>query len=204
MEKQVIIATKNKGKAKEFEKMFSTFHIKVKTLLDFPEAIDVEETGSTFEENAILKAETISQQYNIMTIADDSGLVIDALDGRPGIYSARYAGEEKNDEANIDKVLAEMIDIPNDDRSAKFYCALAIAIPGKETITVSGTCEGEILRERKGNNGFGYDPIFFIKDKGQTMAELPSEEKNRISHRAKAVDKLPSILQNLFFLGDQK
>lgn len=204
MEKQVIIATKNKGKAKEFEKMFSTFHIKVKTLLDFPEAIDVEETGSTFEENAILKAETISQQYNIMTIADDSGLVIDALDGRPGIYSARYAGEEKNDEANIDKVLAEMIDIPNDDRSAKFYCALAIAIPGKEAITVSGTCEGEILRERKGNNGFGYDPIFFIKDKGQTMAELPSEEKNRISHRAKAVDKLPSILQNLFFLGDQK
>lgn len=180
MEKQVIIATKNKGKAKEFEKMFSTFNIKVKTLLDFPDAIDVEETGSTFEENAILKAETISQQYNIMTIADDSGLVIDALDGRPGIYSARYAGEDKNDEANIDKVLEEMIDIPNDDRSAKFYCALAIAIPGEETITVSGTCEGEILRERKGDNGFGYDPIFLLKIKDLQWQNYHQRKKTEL------------------------
>lgn len=204
MVKQVIIATKNSGKAKEFEKMFSTFQIEVKTLLDIPDSIDVEETGTTFEENAILKAETISQQYNIMTIADDSGLIIDALDGRPGIYSARYAGEDKNDESNIEKVLREMIDIPDDDRTARFYCALALAIPGKKTLTVSGTCEGMILRERKGNNGFGYDPIFLIKDKGLTMAEIPSIEKNRISHRANALEQLQSVLKDYLDLGDQK
>ncbi|MGE8206057.1 XTP/dITP diphosphatase [Heyndrickxia sp. NPDC080065] len=204
MENQVIIATKNSGKAKEFEKMFSEYNIKVKTLLDFPEAIDVEETGSTFEENAILKAETISKQYNIMAIADDSGLVIDALDGRPGIFSARYAGEEKNDEANIEKVLKEMEHIPAEDRTARFYCALALAKPDEKTITVSGTCEGNIINERKGNNGFGYDPIFFIKDKGLTMAELPSSEKNLISHRAKALQKLRVVLKDILDIGDEQ
>ncbi|MGE6259595.1 XTP/dITP diphosphatase [Heyndrickxia sporothermodurans] len=202
--KQVLIATKNKGKAKEFEKIFAKYQIEVKTLLDIPGSMDVDETGSTFEENAILKAETISKQLDIMTIADDSGLVIDALDGRPGIFSARYAGEDKNDEANIDKVLREMIDIPDDDRTAKFYCALAFSVPGKKTITVSGTCAGKILRERKGENGFGYDPIFYITDKGLTMAELSSSEKNQISHRANAINELHFILNDFFDLGEQK
>ncbi|MBB2483078.1 XTP/dITP diphosphatase [Bacillus sp. APMAM] len=195
--KQVIIATKNKGKAKEFEKLFSPYDIKVQTLLDFPDVSDIEETGSTFEENAILKAETISKRFNRMVISDDSGLIVDALNGRPGVYSARFAGEEKNDEANIRKVLAELENVPQEDRTARFYCAIALAIPGEETRTVSGTCEGEILKEKRGTHGFGYDPIFFIKDKGKSMAEISSEEKNLISHRAKAIQKLISLLEDI-------
>ncbi|WP_433743492.1 XTP/dITP diphosphatase [Falsibacillus pallidus] len=193
----IIIATKNKGKAKEFVQMFAPYGVEVKTLLDFPDAPDIEETGSTFAENAILKAEGISQTMNTIAIADDSGLAIDALNGRPGIYSARYAGEQKDDEANMDKVLAELIDVPGEDRSARFHCALAVAIPGKETVTVEGTCEGSILLERTGTNGFGYDPIFFVKEKGVAMAELSPEEKNQISHRANALKKLSGMIGQL-------
>lgn len=191
----VIIATKNKGKAKEFEKLFLPKGLTVKTLLDYPELEDVEETGSTFEENAILKAETIARTLGVRVIADDSGLEVDALDGRPGVYSARYAGLEKNDEANIDKVLEELKDVPGNERTARFCCALAMAEPGIDTLTVFGTCEGRILHERRGTNGFGYDPIFFAVSEGKSMAELSSEEKNRISHRANAIRKLEHVLQ---------
>ncbi|MFT9598044.1 XTP/dITP diphosphatase [Mesobacillus sp.] len=190
----VIIATKNKGKAKEFEKLFLPKGLAVKTLLDYPEIEDVEETGSTFEENAILKAETIANNLGVRVIADDSGLEIDALEGRPGVYSARYAGSEKNDENNIDKVLDELQDVPENERTARFCCALAMAEPGKETVTVFGTCEGRILDERRGTNGFGYDPIFFVETKGKSMAELASDEKNKISHRANAIRKLDDLL----------
>lgn len=195
----VIIATKNAGKAKEFERMFMPLGYKVKTLIDFPEIEDIEETGSTFEENAVLKAESVSKVLNRIVIADDSGLAIDALNGRPGIYSARYAGEEKSDEANMAKVLEELSDVPDSSRHARFYCALAVAVPGIETFTVSGTCEGMILREKRGSNGFGYDPIFYVVDRGKAMAELRPEEKAEISHRAQALrkleSKLPSLLQ---------
>jgi XTP/dITP diphosphohydrolase len=191
----VIIATKNKGKAKEFEKLFLPKGLAVKTLLDYPELEDVEETGTTFEENAILKAETIANVLGVRVIADDSGLEVDALEGQPGVYSARYAGIEKNDEANIDKVLKELQDVPENERAARFCCALAMAEPGKETLTVFGTCEGRILRERKGSNGFGYDPIFFVEAEGKAMAELPSEAKNKISHRANAIRKLEAVLE---------
>ncbi|WP_226646511.1 XTP/dITP diphosphatase [Mesobacillus subterraneus] len=191
----VIIATKNSGKAKEFEKLFLPKGLTVKTLLDYPELEDVEETGSTFEENAILKAETIANSLGLRVIADDSGLEIDALEGRPGVYSARYAGPEKNDENNIDKVLDELQGVPESERTARFCCALAIAEPGKETLTVFGTCEGRILEQRQGNNGFGYDPIFFVETKGKSMAELTSDEKNKISHRANAIRKLDELLK---------
>ncbi|NMD70680.1 XTP/dITP diphosphatase [Bacillus sp. DNRA2] len=196
--KEIIIATKNKGKTKEFQQMFAKRGYQVRTLLDFPELADVEETGTTFEENAILKAETISKQLDKIVIADDSGLVIDALDGRPGVYSARYAGEAKSDEANNDKVLAELADVPDENRTARFYCALAIAVPGKLTKTVSGTVEGRILHERIGTNGFGYDPIFFSLEANRGMAELSSEEKNQISHRGKALKKLDEQFESLF------
>ncbi|MEH7125631.1 XTP/dITP diphosphatase [Bacillus sp. JJ1773] len=198
---EVIIATKNAGKAKEFERMFMPLGYKVKTLIDYPEIDDIEETGSTFEENAILKAESVSKTLNKIVIADDSGLSIDALNGRPGIYSARYAGEEKSDEANMAKVLDELNDIPDKDRQARFYCALAVAVPGLETFTVSGTCEGLILREKRGSNGFGYDPIFFVVDKEKAMAELKPEEKAEISHRAQALRKLESKLPTLLSEG---
>lgn len=195
--KEVIIATKNPGKAKEFEHIFSPRGIAVKTLLDFPDFPEVEETGTTFEENAILKAEACSTTLNKIVIGDDSGLMIDALEGRPGIYSARYAGEPKDDENNIDKVLSELKGIPEEQRTARFYCALAVAVPGQETFTVSGTCEGRILEERRGTNGFGYDPIFFVPEKGVAMAELSSDEKNQISHRANALKKLDAALDSL-------
>ncbi|WML54237.1 XTP/dITP diphosphatase [Neobacillus sp. PS3-12] len=193
---EVIIATKNRGKAREFEDIFRSRGYEIRTLLDYPDIEDIDETGNTFEENAILKAEAVSATLNKLVISDDSGLVIDALDGRPGIFSARYAGEQKNDEANIDKVLEEMSEIPQSERTARFYCALALAAPGQKTLTVSGTCEGKILGERRGTNGFGYDPIFFVSEKGLSMAELSSAIKNQISHRANAIHKLDKILDS--------
>ncbi|ANB56359.1 non-canonical purine NTP pyrophosphatase, RdgB/HAM1 family [Anoxybacillus sp. B7M1] len=190
MIKQVIIATKNAGKAREFEALFNEKGMQVKTLLDFPNCPDVEETGDTFAENARLKAEAMAAYFQQMVIADDSGLSIDALDGRPGVYSARYAGEEKDDQANIAKVLKELKGVPFEQRTARFHCTLAIAIPGRPTVIVEGTCEGYIAEEPKGENGFGYDPIFYVPEKNKTMAELPKEVKNKISHRADALAKL--------------
>jgi XTP/dITP diphosphohydrolase len=190
----VIIATKNEGKAREFESLFAQKGYEVKTLLDFPDSPDVEETGTTFEENAILKAEAISKEYHQVVISDDSGLIVDALDGRPGVYSARYAGEDKNDEANTNKVLRELEGVPEANRTARFYCALAVASPNQETITVSGTIEGYITEQSIGENGFGYDPIFYVKELGKTTAELTKEEKNKMSHRAKALKALEGKL----------
>ena len=130
-------------------------------------------------------------------IADDSGLEIDALEGAPGVYSARYAGLNKNDQDNIDKVLKEMEMVPEKNRTARFRCVLAIAGPGIATKTFSGSCEGIILTERRGTNGFGYDPIFFVPKKGQAMAELTAEEKSEISHRGNALSKLRPVLPQL-------
>lgn len=201
--KEVIIATKNPGKAREFEHIFASRGIEVKTLLDFPEIPEIEETGTTFEENAILKAEAISQALGKMVIGDDSGLMVDALEGRPGIYSARYAGEPKNDQNNTDKVLEELNNVPEEKRTARFYCALAVSIPGKETKTVSASCEGQILKERRGTNGFGYDPVFYVPEKGVAMAELSSDEKNKISHRANALKKLDVVLDSILESADR-
>ncbi|VEF47437.1 nucleoside-triphosphatase [Bacillus freudenreichii] len=195
--KTVIIATKNKGKAKEFERLFSKYGITVKTLVDVPEIPDIEETGETFEENAVIKAEAIAKISDSYVVADDSGLVIDALDGRPGVFSARYAGEEKSDEANIDKVLSELAGVSEEDRTARFYCALAIAGPDIETVTVNGTCEGLILNERRGAGGFGYDPIFYVPSEGKTMAEMSAERKSELSHRAAAMKNLEPYIEKL-------
>ena len=195
--KKIIIATGNKGKAKEFESMFAPSGYQVLTLHDLEGAVDVEETGSTFEENAILKAESLCEQFQTMVIADDSGLMIDALNGRPGVYSARYAGEEKSDDANMKKVLEELKDVPKEQRTARFYCALAVARPGEETLTVSGTVEGYIQSERQGEYGFGYDPIFYVPSLKKTMAQLRPEEKNAISHRANALATLKTTLHKL-------
>jgi len=197
--KEILIATKNKGKVNEFEALFADKGIAVHSLLDFPNAIDVEETGSTFVENAKLKAEAISKQYNKIVIADDSGLAVDAIDGRPGVFSARYAGEDKDDLANIEKVLSELYGIPFEKRTARFHCVLAVAIPNEETKVFEGTCEGYISEEPVGDNGFGYDPIFFVADKKQTMAQLSKNEKNAISHRANALKKLIDNWDIIFY-----
>ncbi len=196
--KEILIATKNKGKVKEFSDLFAEKGIKVSSLLDFPTVDDVEETGTTFIENAKIKAETISKQFNNIVVADDSGLSVDALDGRPGVYSARYAGETKNDAANLQKVLMELEDVPYEKRTARFHCVLAVAVPNEETRIFEGTCEGYITEKPEGENGFGYDPIFYIPNKKQTMAQLSSDEKNKISHRANAMKKLKENWETIF------
>jgi XTP/dITP diphosphohydrolase len=196
--REIIIATKNAGKVKDFETLFSPKGFKVKSLLDFPEIEDVEETGVTFAENATLKAEAISSALNKPVIADDSGLAIDALNGEPGVYSARYAGENKDDNANIEKVLQKLNDVPFEKRTARFHCALAIAVPGKRTEIVEGTCEGHILEEKRGENGFGYDPIFFVEKWRCSMAELTKGQKNQISHRANALKRLAPLIDAQF------
>lgn len=188
--KQVVIATQNKGKAKDFETMLSPLGYQVLTLLDVAQDMDVEETGVTFEENAILKAEAVSHALGIPVISDDSGLEIDALDGEPGVYSARYAGGAKSDDANIDKVLEKLDGVPESERTARFRCVLAVSAPGQQTETFSGSCEGIILSERRGDNGFGYDPVFFVPDLDKAMAELKPHEKAAISHRGNALRKL--------------
>lgn len=199
--KEILIATNNKGKAKDFETLFRPLGITVLTLQDIDTAIDVEETGKTFVENAVLKAETVAKLLNKVVIADDSGLEVDALHGEPGVYSARYAGEPSDDEANIDKLLANLASVPQNERQARFKCVLAIAGPSIETTTYSGSCEGVIANARQGTNGFGYDPIFYVPAQQKTMAELTAEEKSAISHRGAALaqlkQQLPEFLQTI-------
>ncbi|MCD7032853.1 XTP/dITP diphosphatase [Metabacillus sp. GX 13764] len=198
MPKELIVATKNPGKAKEFRDMLEPRGFQVSSLLDLDLMEEIEETGQSFEENAVLKAEAISHRFGKPVIADDSGLSIDALGGEPGIYSARFAGPERSDEKNLIKVLELMKDVEWDNRTARFRCALAIAAPGRETMTVEGSVEGYIAEKPEGTEGFGYDPIFYVKDKGASMAQLTKEEKNKISHRAMALKKLDELLDEFF------
>lgn len=196
--KQLIIATKNKGKAEEFKIMFAKYGINAISLLELGEDIpDIEETGSTFEENAALKSEGIMKLLNIPVMADDSGLMIDALDGRPGIFSARYAGEPKDDQANIVKVLKELENVQDPNRTARFVCVLSVSIPGQPTLFKKGSCEGKIALAERGSHGFGYDPIFIPEGYEQTMAELEPNIKNKISHRYHAMVQLEKWIQNL-------
>lgn len=191
--KKVVIATKNKGKAKDFKALFNPLGFEVVTMFDVAPDMEIEETGATFEENAVLKAETLAKELKMIVIADDSGLVVDALNGAPGVYSARYAGDH-DDEANIVKVLENLAGVPEEKRTARFMCALAIAGPEINTTKVFGTCEGIILEEKRGTNGFGYDPIFFVPELDRAMAELTPEEKGAISHRGNAIRKLADAL----------
>lgn len=192
--KEVIIATQNIGKAKEFEHIFNQYQIQVKSLRDLADPIDIVEDGETFEENALIKARAIASKYNTLVIADDSGLEVDALNGRPGVYSARYAGEGRDDQANIEKVLKELEGVADENRSARFVCALALVTPTGEEYVVRGECEGQILTECRGEEGFGYDPIFYLKSLDKTMAQIPKSEKNVLSHRAEAFKKLKKVL----------
>lgn len=181
---KIIAATKNKNKLREFSEILKGFEI-----ISQEEAgvdIDVEETGTTFEENSLLKAKAIFEATGITAIADDSGLCVDALGGEPGVYSARYGGEGYDDEGRVQLLLKNMKDIPEGKRTARFVCAITMV--GKDgTITARGECEGKIDHSPKGENGFGYDPVFFVDKYGKTMAEISSEEKNSISHRGKAL-----------------
>src|SRR5699024_6413581 len=171
----------------EFEALFHSKGYDIKTLKDFPEVPEIAETGTTFRENALIKASTLSKILNKMVLADDSGLKVEALNGEPGVYSARYAGLQKDDQANNDKLLRNLKGIPRTQRTAQFHCTLALVAPGKEDLVVFGEVPGVILEEPRGKNGFGYDPLFYVPELGQTMGEMSQEEKNKISHRAAAL-----------------
>ncbi|MFZ1253818.1 MAG: XTP/dITP diphosphatase, partial [Trichococcus flocculiformis] len=170
--KKIVIATKNPGKARDFAVLFEPKGYEVVTLLDYPEIEDVEETGYTFEANARKKAETIAELLGMTVLADDSGICIDALDGQPGVFSARFAGGMKSDAANNAKVLAMLGSQENPSRKAHFHCTLVLAHPDRESLVVEGDIEGEIAEFPSGDYGFGYDPLFYLPHLGKTMAEL--------------------------------
>lgn len=181
----LVIATRNKNKLREFREILKDLQIEVRSLDDFgptPEAI---EDGDTFEENAYKKAIHTAKVLGLPAIADDSGLVVEALNGEPGVYSARYAGEKATDEENCSKLLKALKGIEN--RRAHFQCNLSIAVPSGPALTYEGRCGGVIIDEKRGDNGFGYDPIFYFEEFGKTFAELSMDEKNRVSHRGKAL-----------------
>lgn len=190
----LLIATRNEGKTAEFRKLFGKLGYEVKNLNDYPDLPEVAETGMTFEENARLKAETISQLTGKMVLADDSGLQVDVLGGLPGVWSARFAGVGATDAENNIKLLHELAMVFEiKDRSAHFHTTLVVASPDKESLVVEADWPGYIAHEPKGENGFGYDPLFLVGETGKTSAELTIEEKNAQSHRAQAVQKLVEV-----------
>lgn len=194
---EMVLATGNKGKLAEFQRLLEGLDIQVHSMKEYPEIGEITEDGSTFAENALIKARAVCKATGKTAMADDSGLMVDALDGAPGIYSARFAGEQRNDADNNAKVLQLMEKVEDKQRTARFFCAIAIVLPDGREYTVEGTCEGVILRAMQGEGGFGYDPLFYVPEMGKTFAELSMEEKNRISHRGHANRKAVEIIRNL-------
>ena len=190
---KLILASNNKGKVVEFREILAGTGIEVIPQREAGCDFEVDETGETFEENAFLKAEAAMKATGLPAVSDDSGLEVDALGGAPGVYSARYAGDHGNDQANNDLLLQNMRGVTN--RACRFVCAMALALPGESTRVVRGECPGELLEQRAGEGGFGYDPIFFFPPAGKTSAELTPEEKNAVSHRGKALRKMVAILE---------
>lgn len=184
--RDIVLATGNQGKINDFKHIFKNYNVVgIKSLIpDF----DVEETGTTFEENAAIKSEYGAKLLNKIVISDDSGLEVDALNNAPGVYSARYSGEDASDEKNLELVIEQMKNEKN--RNARFVCVIAVTIPGKGTQTFRGKIDGILLDEPRGENGFGYDPIFYVESLGRTTAEMSGEEKAQISHRRKAIEKM--------------
>lgn len=184
----IVIATRNKGKKSEIQELLKNFPVEIMSLDEFGPVPEIEESGQTFEENAYKKASFIARILGVPALADDSGLVVEALDGRPGVHSARYAGEHASDRQRCLKLLEEMEG--RTDRRAAFECVISIAVPSGAALTYEGRCEGLIARNAAGSGGFGYDPIFFYPAAGKTFAEMTAEEKNSVSHRGKALSEL--------------
>lgn len=184
----LVIATRNKGKTLEIRALLQDFPVEIKNLNDFGPIPEVEEDGETFDDNAYKKASFAARVLGFPALADDSGLVVDALDGRPGVYSARYGGEDATDESRCEKLLAELKGVTN--RKAAFECVISIAVPVGPALTYEGRCEGVIAESPDGLNGFGYDPVFYYPPMGKTFAQLTGEEKNRVSHRGKALNEV--------------
>ena len=195
-----VFASHNKGKIQEVQEILAPFGIEIEPMPeDFPE---IEENGESFEENAMIKARAVSKALSLPAIADDSGLVVDALDGFPGIHSARWAGPEANDHDRNQLLLEKLLSVPEEQRGAQFVCVAACVFPDGRELAVPGQCRGTILGEEHGSGGFGYDPIFCVPEYGCTFGELASDVKNSISHRARAFTALGSALRTLLQEGE--
>lgn len=192
--KKIFVATKNEGKVKEIRSYLAPMGYEIFSLIDVPEFPEIEETGSTFEDNALIKAKALFDLVKIPVMADDSGLEVDLLNSRPGVYSARFSGDDATDERNNSKLLEELGDSGLNERTAIFRCVIAL-YDGLSVRYFEGTCEGNIAFQFKGTNGFGYDPLFVPRGYTQTFAELDVEIKNRISHRGKALQSLVKYLE---------
>lgn len=192
---EIVFASHNEGKIKEIKKLLAPYGIKVKSALDM-NLPDVEETGKTFEENSLLKSRTIAKLVNMPCLADDSGLCVDALNGAPGVYSARYAPNRDFDKG-MEKLLAEMEKSPNKSRNAHFSCVISLAWPDGQYKVFAGQVDGKIAFHKMGTGGFGYDPLFVPEGFTNSFAQMSQEEKNKISHRGRAVEKLKDFLNNL-------
>lgn len=191
---ELVLASGNRGKIAELKKLLAPLQITVKSLADYPDMPETVEDGETFQANAIKKAREAAAYTGIMALADDSGLEVDYLKGLPGVHSARFAGEPKDDAANNRKLLALLQGVPWEQRTARFRCVVALCTPQGEVYTSEGTCEGYILEQLKGQGGFGYDPLFYVPELNQTFAEIDLEIKNKISHRGKALAGAIKIL----------
>ena len=192
---EIIVATRNRGKVREIRKALKGAGLKIYSLADFSDVPGIEEDGRTFAENALKKARFFSKYFGMSAMADDSGLEVDALGGLPGVYSARYSGEGASDRENNQKLLSEMEGIPFSKRGASFRCVMAIVSHGGNEAVVEGSCRGKIGTRGVGRKGFGYDHLFVLSQYGKTMAQLTVEEKNRVSHRGKALRKLKTVMR---------
>ncbi|MFZ7102278.1 MAG: XTP/dITP diphosphatase [Peptococcaceae bacterium] len=197
-QKKLVIATGNRGKLKEFAKLLAALNVQVLALADFLEIGEIAENGLTFKDNALIKGRVAAAHTGLISLADDSGLEVDFLHGQPGVNSARFAGEQRDDKRNNEKLLKLLKGTPPAGRTARFKCVIAVVTPAGQEFTVEGNCEGLILEKEKGAGGFGYDPLFYVPEYGQTFAQLDLEIKNEISHRGKAVRQAMAILQELF------
>ena len=196
MHRDLVLATRNRHKGKELGSLLADLPVRIRTMDEFPDVPDVVEDGDTCEANAIKKARAVSDATGLMAVADDTGLEVDALDGRPGVYAARYAGPQATYEDNCRKLLGEMAGVPLDRRTARFVTVAAVALPSQTVEVMTGRLEGLISERPAGARGFGYDPVFYVPELGRTLAELSSEEKTCISHRAKAFAQVRDLLQN--------
>jgi XTP/dITP diphosphohydrolase len=194
---KLLIATHNAGKQVEFRELLPDWPGEIIFPQELGLALDVKEVGDSFADIALLKARAYAEASGLPSLADDSGLEVDALDGGPGIYTARYAGPGASDADRYNKLLAALGDLPQEQRTARFRCAVALVVPGKEPAVAEGTCEGLIAFAPRGTNGFGYDPVFYVPAYGRTMAELPESVKNQISHRARALQAAREMLDAL-------
>lgn len=193
---KLIVATKNKGKLEEIAQILAQFPYDVVSMAQAGVKDDIEETGSSFEENALIKAMSVWRITGETVLADDSGLEVDYLGGAPGVHSARYAGPRATDEDKNNKLLDALSGVPADKRTARFVCAIAVVFPDGRSVMARGTCEGIIAFDSKGDYGFGYDPLFYIPEHGLTLAQMDSDIKNKLSHRGKALRELVEILEH--------